>query len=264
MTRGTGRRVRSEVIASVTLLAAGLALMLGGCASRAVGADPATAVTEPHGSAVASVGEAVSGTGPTETFPGVEFPVPEDARSVVVEFECAGGGPFWVELGDSMMLGQAPLSGTCDGKTRLAWPVTERTGSTLGVGVGEDVGWVATPTFSTEDFVYDPALTADCASFSEIYSALSNADIGLTHYQAFSEGDWSVRVDRAAADLADLATSAQSSLGPAFGELQGVVSDPGRTVGVALNDVAQGSLGVITAACNMNQTPLVVVAEFGG
>lgn len=223
--------------------------------------EPTATVPEPW--AAASVGDPVSGRGPTEPFPGVAFPIFEGSRSVVVELECVGGGPFSVELGDSMMLGQAPLSGMCDGTSRLAWPITERTGSTLYVRVGDGVDWTATPTFSAEEFVYDAAITVDCEGFSEVYSALWNADSGLA-LQAIDEAEWSERVDQATADLRALATSAQSELGAAFAELHVVVTDPGRTVGMILNDATVPSIDTITVACNANHTPVITTAEFGG
>lgn len=266
MAHDARRPVRTRM--ATALLLAVLMLGASGCASSAGNATADTASPSPEPSASVSVtaaaGEAVSGNGPTESFPGIAFPIPDDARSVVIDFECAGGGHFTVELGDSMMLGQAPLSGICDGPTRLAWPVTDRTGSTLGVGVAEGVDWVATPTFSSADFVYDPALTAECERFSQVYSALTNADAGLTHYQAFDEAEWTARVDQAAADLGTLATSAQSALGESFAQLQAIVSDSSRTVGFSLSADTQAPIATINAACNTNHTPVIVMAEFGG
>jgi len=175
-----------------------------------------------------------------------------------------GGGNFSVEIGDSMMLGQAPLSGTCDGASELSWPISERTGPTLSVIVPEGIEWVATPTFSTEEFASDFDLKSDCGQFSDVYSALMNADTGYTHYNAFDAAEWTSRVDRAAAELDTLATAAQSPLGDALTQVYTVVSDPGRTVGSVLTADAQAPIGEISEACNANQTPLILKAEFGG
>jgi hypothetical protein len=42
----------------------------------------------------------VSGVG-SAGFPGVAFPIPGDAKSVVISFVCDGSDPFSVELGES-------------------------------------------------------------------------------------------------------------------------------------------------------------------
>ncbi|MHC2998469.1 hypothetical protein OB08_04005 [Microbacterium sp. HJ5] len=205
----------------------------------------------------------MSGTGSTPEFPGVDFPIPAGAQSVVIAFSCNGGEHFSVELGDSMALGQAPLSGTCDGTRSLTWPVSEQTGATLYVVVADGVDWMAAPTFLTAPFAYDEALTADCASFAEISSALFNADEGFTTYQAFGEDEWRARVDAASADLQELAEAAESELADEFSDLQGIVADPARTPGAWVAGT-EGANAAIQQACNANQTPVVTVAEFGG
>lgn len=205
----------------------------------------------------------VSGVGPTG-FPGVDFPIPADARSLVLTFECAGGGDFTVELGDSMMLGQSPLSGICVGETELAWPIGDKTAPTLGVTVAEGIEWMATPTFSSEEFSFDAALKAECEQFSDVYSALMNADTGYTQYGAFDAAEWTSRVDRASTQLGALATASSSPLGGAYAQLRAVVDDPERSVGAALTAEAQSPIGEISEACGANQTPLILKAEFGG
>lgn len=249
-------------IASVAVIVAGVVSALTLQPGRdVVAASPSTAGPSPSSSPVRA--ESASGTGPT-VFPGVDFPIPADARSVVVDFDCAGGGTFSLELGDSMMLGQAPLSGTCDGTTQLAWPVTERTGPTLYVVVSEGVDWVATPTFSSEEFAFDAAITADCEGFSNVWSALQNADTGYTDYNAFDAAEWTSRVDRALDDLESLAASSQSRLGDTFAQFQSVVTDPAPTVGSVMTAAARDTIGSITQACDANQTPLILKGEFGG
>jgi hypothetical protein len=164
-------------------------LVISGCATSPSAAGVADGTPEPTAStpSAGAAGEAaaVSGVGPTG-FPGVEFPIPADARSVVIDFVCDGGDSFSVELGDSMMLGQAPLGGTCDGGGAPAWPVTEQTGSTLSVRVGEDVAWVATSEFSPEEFATDAATAADCAAAGHIAAISQACDVNQTplHIQA--------------------------------------------------------------------------------
>lgn len=258
MVRATKRRgVRPAAVLPGVLT---IAMAVSGCATGDVETAPAAgSATTP---AAALDGESVSGTGPTG-FPGVDFEIPAGARSVVIAFDCEGGGAFSVELGDSMMLGQAPAGGTCDGTQQLSWPVTEQTGPTLSVTVGEGVTWTASPTFSDAEFARDDALAADCDRFSEIHSALINADTGYTHYGAFPASEWETRVDEATADLDALAAAAQSELGTAFAELKGIVDDPDRAVGAVLNGTEE-PVGVIILACNANQTPVITHAEFGG
>ena len=241
------------------LVVATLAIALSGCTSIKSGDTS----TPPESSATALLSEAVSGLGPTEHFPGVAFPIPEGARSVVVDFDCSGGHPFSVELGDSMMLGQAVFTGVCEGTRQLAWPVTVRTGPTLLVMIPDGVEWVASPRFSTDEWVFDTDVTADCDAFSENYSAFVNADAGFTHYDAFDATEWTTRVDRAAAELNALAEASQTALADSLTQLHMVVTDSQRTVGAVL-DGTSNPLGQIHQVCDANQTPIVVLAEFGG
>ena len=247
---------------SAALLLAFTTVTLSACATDA--AEQGELVGPPEPAPSVSVGDPITGVGPTG-FPGVGMPIPDDAASVTVTFACTGGGQFSVELGDSMMLGQAPLSGTCDGESTLSWPIVEKTGPTLSVLVAEEVQWVATPEFSTEEFVVDAELSSDCSRISEIYSALFNADTGYTQYSAFGVEEWASRVDAASAELADLANSAESSLHEAFTRMSAAVSDPNRVVGSAVTTAAaQELLGEIGETCAVNQTPVTIQAEFGG
>ncbi|MFC8683493.1 hypothetical protein ACFT30_18435 [Microbacterium ureisolvens] len=270
MTAATDHRpIRVPRLSAVILALAGVALT--GCTAsqhEAEAAAPdsqasAPADPTPEPAAAVPAGDAISGVGPIP-FPGMEFPIPEGARSVVVDFECAGAGYFSVELGDSMMMGQAPVSGHCDGISELAWPITELTDGTLSVAIPDGVPWVATPTFSADEFGNDGALAADCSRFAEIYSAFFNADSGYTHYSAFDATEWASRVDRAVADLSALAASSQSELRPAFGQLRGLVAGDDRTVGAIVTVGVQAAIAPISEACNKNQTPLILTGEFGG
>ncbi|QLD11506.1 hypothetical protein [Microbacterium oleivorans] len=257
MSRTHGARFTFVVMAASSMLA------ISGCATSPSVAGSTDGSPEPVSSPTTAAGGAVSGVGPTG-FPGVEFPIPADARSVVVDFVCHGGGSFSVELGDSMMLGQAMLGGVCDGGAELSWPVTERTGPTLSVHVGDDVEWVATPAFSTEEFATDAATAADCERFIDIFSALANADAGFSTYRAFDEAEWGARVDGAAVELDALAASAASALRDSFVELSGAVSDPARSPGAVLVGPAADHIAAISQVCDANQTPLHIRAEFGG
>jgi hypothetical protein len=239
-----------------------LALMLAGCATSQAAA-PAPSGTEEVEVAQDLGGESLSGTGPTAQFPdGLDIVIPTGAQSVTVDFECTTGR-FGVELGDSMMLGQTPANGTCGGLQQLAWPLTEQTDPVLHITVGDGVAWTAETRFSTAAFAWDDAVTADCETFSEIYSALINADTGYSFYQKVDAEEWETRVDDAAAALSDAANAAKSDLGEQFSALAAVVSDPSRTVGNAMAGAA-APIDAIHLACNRNQTPIVTVAEFGG
>lgn len=79
---------------------------------------------EPQNVPVEHPGEPVSGKGNTEAGPGVTFPIPEGARSVVITFDCTGGGSFTLDFSSVMMTNYAALGGNCDGSTDLAWPVS--------------------------------------------------------------------------------------------------------------------------------------------
>ncbi len=247
--------------AAVLLASVLAALVLAGCATPV--ASPSGGVERPATPAVVILAEAVTGTGATE-FPGVEFPIPAESRSVVIEFSCVSDeGWFTVELGDSMMLGQGVLDGPCDGAHELAWPIVDRTTETLHVGVADGEEWTAVPSFSTGEFVFDTALTADCEAFSGIYSALTNADDGYGHYDAFGVEEWAARVEGAVDDLAALAAQSGSRLAELFAQAPQIGDGPGQ----ALSDLQRDwgtQLSEIGRACNVNHTPLVINAEFGG
>jgi len=258
--RTTPSRTRVALIAASVIAAC----CLSGCASSAPGSPAAHGTPTPTPEASASIGIAppVTGVGPTG-FPGVDFAIPAGARSVAVSFACAGGGVYSVELGDSMMLGQAPVSGTCDGVAEHSWPITEQTGPTLSVMVSEGVEWTATPTFSTDEFPFDTALSADCAQFASAYSEFMNADTGYGIGEV-DAAEWTSRVDGAAAELEALASTSGSALADAFSEFHEIVTDPGRTVGAVVMTVGESPFDEISTACNSNQTPLVLKGEFGG
>nr|WP_201470424.1 hypothetical protein [Microbacterium hydrocarbonoxydans] len=204
----------------------------------------------------------VSGTGPTAPFPGVDFPIPEGARSLELDLVCASDARITVEVGDSMATGQAVLEGTCGAAAQtMVWPISEKTSPTLNVWAPEGVAWTATPRFSTAEFVTDETIAAECAAFGDVYSALMNADQEYRHYQAFGLDEWTSRVDAAAADLAALANSSTSTMAPGFAQLLATLQSPDRVAGEVSIINPNDLLG---DACAVNHTPLVLNAEFGG
>lgn len=245
---------------------AALVVMLAGCTAAEPEADPTpTATATATGETVAQVsttGPVITGTGPTEPYPGVDFPLPDHARSVTIDFECEGGLNFHLEVGDPMAAGEAALRGTCDGITSLTWPVTEQTAPKLFVWTPEDVAWTATPHFSTAEFLRDEAITTECDAFSDIYSAFSNADIGYTEYQAFDQAEWTRRVDAAIVDLETLAGASETTMSDPFTALLSWVQGDGHTPGALLNDTSL--IDPISDTCNTNHSPLILIGEFGG
>lgn len=245
------------------LIAAIVALGLTGCATGTVGAAPTSASPTPEPTVVVTEGEPVTGTGPTE-MAGAPLTIPEGAQSVTIVFECEGPGETVVELGDSMRLEQAVLHGPCDGARELSWPLTDETEPVLSVMIPEGVAWTATPTYSTAPFVYDEAVTEDCATFADLYSALMNADSGYTNYDAFGQDEWTERVDDAVGHLAELAVTAAPALADAVAGVHATVSGPEREVGHVLTHEAVDAIGMVSQACDANQTPLILTGEFGG
>lgn len=248
-------------------------LALSGCVALiALLASGCTAQVEPAPIAAdTSVEESPADPAPTETltvvgptgFPGIGFPIPSYARSLAIDFTCEGGEPFSVELGDSMILGQSPLTGVCEGSTTLAWPVTERTEPTLSVTVANGVKWSAAFAFSEDEFAADDALAAECEQFSQSLSALLNADNGLVVYAAIDEAEWSERVSRAAAELVALESST-SELTDAVRGLRALATDPAVAPGFMKGPAAEQALQQGSSACDANQTPVIILDEFGG
>lgn len=245
------------------ILIGGLAaasIALAGCAGQALGAPTPTVSTSESPSTPPA---GLSGTGPTG-FPGVEFALEAGSRPVSVEFTCVGGR-YTVELSDSMMLGQAPLSGECAASpVTLTWPITDRTTETLSVIVDEGVDWTATPTFSDEEFAANAAVTADCERFGVIYSAFMNADQGYTLVGVLDSDDWTSRVEQASTELGALAALAQSELRQSFEQLVPLVATRTDQVGEILSPDMQAPISAISTACDANQTPLILLGEFGG
>lgn len=274
MTRTTRpTTLRRGLLLSSVGVAAVLAVALAGCANADSDAAPApsapastSAASSPTPTPAPTVvpdGEMVTGVGPTIGFPGVDFPLSEGAKSVIIDFTCDGGAPYVVELGDSMLLAQGTLMGTCEGTRQLAWPIVADTAPHLQVTVPETVEWSATPHFSADEFMQDAALAVECKTYSEISSAFSNADQGLMQYQAFEEDEWTTRVDGAAADLAALAASSTTGLAETYSAIHAGVTDPAREVGAITNGII-GLDEPIRTACNDNHSPVVGYGEFGG
>lgn len=234
---------------------------LSGCATTTGAAPSPSASASDETAATSTAGTTVTGTGATG-WPGLDFPLPAGARSVSIDFTCEGAGHYVVEFGDAMAENTSPISGTCGAPAALAWPVDAKTRPSIAVTVDDGVAWTATPLFSTAEFVRDAAVTADCAAFVDVYSALMNADQGYTQYKAFDAATWTTRVTAASSQLAALAAASTSSLkGPLTSMSQTVstATEPGTAQAGIADDVAQ-----IGAACNANQTPYFIKAEFGG
>jgi hypothetical protein len=237
-------------------------MALGGCAASEPTASPAPTPTGETIVEVGTDGPTITGTGPTAPSPGVDFPLRDGMRSVTIDFSCEGGGPFHVEVGDSMMLGQAPLRGTCEGLRTLTWPITEETGPTLNVWVLDGVEWTATPHFSTAEFLQDDAITAECAAFATVYSALWNADIGYTQYHAFDETEWNSRVEAAAVELQTLVDTSETTMADSFATLLAAVRSESHVPGSLQSDTT--GIDPISDTCATNHSPLILTGEFGG
>jgi len=238
-----------------------LAAVTSGCATTSGASPQQTATATVERPAAETTDEPVSGVGATG-WPGVDFALPADARSVSMDFTCDGSGPYTVELGDSMAANLAMISGSCDAKKPLEWPIDAETVPMLVVTVEDGIAWKAVPHFSSEEFTRDAAVTAECAAFSDIYSALMNADQGYGRYQAFDAAEWSRRVETASSQLDDLAAASTSALRApltAMSEAVAALSEPGTALVGTEEPAAQ-----VRAACDANQTPFFLTAEFGG
>lgn len=234
---------------------------LSGCATTTGAAPSPSASASDETAATSTAGTTVTGTGATG-WPGLDFPLPAGARSVSIDFTCEGVGHYVVEFGDAMAENTFPISGTCGAPSSLAWPVDANTQPSIAVTVDDGIPWTATPLFSTKEFARDAAVTADCAGFVDVYSALMNADQGYTQYKAFDAATWAARVAAASSQLAALAAASTSSLKAPLTSMSQTVStatEPGTAQAGIADDVAQ-----IGAACNANQTPYFIKAEFGG
>ncbi|MDJ1113868.1 hypothetical protein [Microbacterium dauci] len=188
---------------------------------------------------------------------------PTGTQSVMVDFTCAEGDAFSVEYGDSMMLGQAPLQGECGAPQQLWVPLLPQSQPFLWVTVADGVEWEASVVASSNPFAQDAALVDECAGFADVFSQLQNADDGYGFYAAFGSSEWYERVDAATGDLAALVASAASELEPSLRAVLATLEERDRVPGAALEDVWD-EFRTITTACDRNQSPVEITAEFGG
>jgi len=232
--------------------------LLSGCTPGPASAVDPTSDPEPFAA------QTLSGEGTAEGTVAVPLEIPTKARSATIDFGCTGRDRFFsVELGDTMAHGGAPLVGLCDGVRRLAVAVDPSNPPALNVMVPEGVRWVATVTFSPEEFHGDPAVTTDCADYSQVFSTLSNADIGYSHYDAVDEPTWRARVAESATSLTDAGSRSETLLAPLFADFGTALTDPSLVVGDAL--ARTQDIGYLIARiCDANQSPIIVTGEYGG
>ncbi|MFI8633289.1 hypothetical protein ACIGEP_11890 [Microbacterium sp. NPDC077663] len=269
-----GARRPSRVWTGVTLAAA--AVVLAGCASTAgvasIAQTPeasppvipeATPVAAP--AADAMLGEqTLTGVGPRFEEK-IALTVPGGTRTVRVDLTCGAESRFTAELGDAMMLGQAPLSGVCEGSRTLAWPWVAQSAPALSLWVEPDVEWTAVVTYSPEAFAQDEVLVEECAAYSQIHSQVTNADDGYGFYAAFGADEWNARLDAAARAAEVLAASSQTALADEFAAVQVVLMERSPIPG-GMTEVQEywETQRPIAEACAWNHSEIVVHAEFGG
>ena len=258
------------------VIAATAALLLTGCVSTAVEAGgearptekaavtaPAPSPSMPPAPAVIST-QLISGVGP-RAEDGVPLDVPPGTRSVLVHLSCDPAERFTAELGDSMMLGQAPLSGPCDDARTLAWPWEARSTGVLTLWMAPEAEWEASVTNSSEPFPQDPVLVSECETYSNVYSQVTNADAGFGFYAAFDADEWNRRVDAAASLVDTLASSSTSVLAPYFRSMHTVLAERSPIPGgmTEVQEFWQGA-NPISEICATNHSEVYVLAEFGG
>lgn len=211
------------------------------------------------------VGEqVVSGAGP-RTEERIPLAVPRATRTVLIELTCDAGSRFTAELGDAMMLGQAQLSGACDGSRTLAWPWTQGSSGMLSLWVGPEVSWSLDVTYSSEPFAQDAVLVDECGAYSQVFSQVSNADSGYGFYAAFGAQEWNERIDVAAAAVDALAASSRSALAEDFAAMRTVLADRSPIPG-GMTEVQEfwDVHRPIAETCAWNHSEIVVYGEFGG
>lgn len=208
--------------------------------------------------------QTVSGVGP-QSEERVPLAVPRGTRTVLIDLACDAETRYGAELGDAMMLGQASLSGDCDGERTLAWPWVSGSSGLLSLWVAPEVGWTASVTYSSDPFPQDPAMVTECEAYSQAYSAVSNADNGFGYYAAFGADEWNERMDAAARSLAALAESSRTILVDEFAAMHTVLAERSPIAGGMTETqefwAVQNS---INETCAWNHSEIVVYAEFGG
>lgn len=193
----------------------------------------------------------------------IDVPIGDDARSAQVRFACAGEGFFSIEFGEAVQ-GMPPfLDAPCSrGEVSTVVPVAPGNGD-LRLTTTDGALWIAQVTLSSDPFVVDEALAADCAAYSEAMSILHNADMGLTEYRAFDEAEWRTRVADGHAALVAARDGSTSRLAPVFAELVAAAEGADPVPGEA-QDPLRADGGVVSATCAAQHTVVAITAEFGG
>ncbi|MDT3329647.1 hypothetical protein [Microbacterium aquilitoris] len=263
--------------AKAAVIAAAVVMLSAGCVSTVVepagearptveapvvAPAPASPTAEPAPASPTVIAtQAFSGTGPGP----VALDVPAGTQSVLVQLTCDPAERFTAELGDSMMLGQAPQSGSCDPDRVLAWPWEARSAPELTLGLAPEAEWAASVSYSSAPFPQDAALAEECELFSGVYSQVTNADEGYGFYAAFGADEWNRRVD-AAADAADtLAASSTTTLAPYLRSIHTVLAERSPIPG-GMTEVQEfwDAQNPIAGICAVNHSEVYVLAEFGG
>lgn len=277
---GDAAAPRTRRRAKASVLATALVMLSTGCASTAVdpaaGASPTAEVpviaaapspspsptTEPSPASSSVIAtQEIAGSGPGA----VTLDVPAGTRSVQIQLTCDPAERFTAELGDSMMLGQAPQSGPCDPERVLSWPWEARSAPDLTLGLTPEVEWSASVSYLSEPFPQDAVLAEECELFSGVYSQVTNADEGYGFYAAFGADEWNRRLD-AAADAADmLAASSSTALAPYLRSLHTVLAERSPIPG-GMTEVQEfwDAQNPIAQLCAVNHSEVYVLAEFGG
>lgn len=254
-------RVFARAVRSAVVIGAALVILCG-CAGAPPAGEATSTPTTTTAASVSINGAVITGTG-TAMQPGVAFPIPEgDFRSVSLAVQCDGDAPIQVGIDDPAGTGLTLQRGSCGEAMTFSWPLTSSTATSLAVATADGVVWSITPTFSTAEFIVDPAVADDCAAFSAPYGLIYNADIGYSRYDDVDENEWNERIDTAADALSDLADSSTSRLAEPFSDLVSILRDPQRVPGGMMS--AMGAQGAtISEVCSANQTPVTFDADYG-
>ncbi|WP_308466818.1 hypothetical protein [Rathayibacter soli] len=237
---------------SVTISAVVLLLAITGCTSAA----PAPTVT-PTVNASAWPTITMAGTGQVDKTTAI----PAGAKSLRVEFVCSSG------LFDVSMNSDTSRSGSCGGTRSWLLPLPPYDNVGLTVSVPTDTRYALSATFSTDKFVPDRVIAAECKTLSGIYTAFRGTEDGYAHSDV-TAAQWTATVTKTVAELKKLAASASGIIGA---ELPAVVTwytRDGLGPGDVLTSAGPGSYSVatelISQVCSDNGSVITIQAHHGG
>ena len=187
-----------------------------------------------------------------------DLTVPDGAESLQVRLACTHGRYSVSSTSDfsSMIVGE---SGECGGGKSFVVPLPSSESMPVSITVEPDATVVAELLFSPQPIRMDTNLAEDCEALGEVQSHFMNADAGYVADDLDAAG-WRDRMDEGVAVLDGMTPT------PLFAEQVQLVAQWARTAseaGIAQRQQPRNA-ALMGSHCDLNNTELILMAEYGG